>query len=92
MSFLGRKVDRERGQGLMEYALILVLVGVVVFMVLYTLGPTVADLFSNIVCGVKYGREAYVGGVEDAAPICVSVVRGDDGEIVDGDGDILGEF
>ncbi len=40
---------RERGQGLVEYALILVLVAVVVIAVLTLLGPAVGNVFSQIV-------------------------------------------
>lgn len=40
---------REEGQGLVEYALILVLVAVVVIVILAVLGPTIGDVFSNIV-------------------------------------------
>jgi pilus assembly protein Flp/PilA len=39
----------NKGQGLVEYALILVLVAVVVIVVLAILGPTVGNMFSNIV-------------------------------------------
>ena len=39
---------REEGQGLVEYALILVLVAVVVIVVLAVLGPLVANVFSTI--------------------------------------------
>jgi pilus assembly protein Flp/PilA len=38
----------ERGQGLVEYALILVLVAIVVFAVLMLLGPIIANVFSSI--------------------------------------------
>ena len=38
----------ERGQGLIEYALILVLVAIVVFVVLTLLGPTIGNTFSSI--------------------------------------------
>jgi pilus assembly protein Flp/PilA len=40
------------GQGLVEYALILVMVAVVVIVVLTLMGPSVGNMFSNIVCGV----------------------------------------
>ena len=40
---------REKGQGLVEYALILVLVAVVVIAILALLGPAIANIFSNIV-------------------------------------------
>ena len=40
---------REEGQGLVEYALILVLVAVVVIVILVILGPSIGNIFSNIV-------------------------------------------
>ena len=39
---------KEKGQGLVEYALILVLVAVVVIAVLALLGPAIGDVFSQI--------------------------------------------
>jgi pilus assembly protein Flp/PilA len=39
---------QERGQGLVEYALILVLVAIVVFAVLLLLGPIIGNVFSTI--------------------------------------------
>jgi pilus assembly protein Flp/PilA len=39
---------QERGQGLVEYALILVLVAIVVIAALMILGPLVANVFSTI--------------------------------------------
>jgi pilus assembly protein Flp/PilA len=39
----------QRGQGLVEYALILVLVAVVVLVILAVLGPSVGNMFSNVV-------------------------------------------
>jgi pilus assembly protein Flp/PilA len=42
-------VPREEGQGLVEYALILVLVAVVVIVVLSLLGPAIGNVFSNII-------------------------------------------
>jgi pilus assembly protein Flp/PilA len=39
----------RRGQGLVEYALILVLVAVVVIVVLALLGPIIGQVFSNII-------------------------------------------
>jgi pilus assembly protein Flp/PilA len=39
---------KESGQGLVEYALILVLVAVVVFAVLLVLGPVVGNIFTKI--------------------------------------------
>ena len=40
---------KEKGQGLVEYALILVLVAVVVIVILSLLGPAIGNIFSNIV-------------------------------------------
>ena len=39
---------REEGQGLVEYALILVLVAVVVIAILTLLGPSIGNVFSEI--------------------------------------------
>ncbi len=39
---------RERGQGLVEYALILVLVAVVIIAVLAILGPVIGNMFSTV--------------------------------------------
>lgn len=42
-------MPREEGQGLVEYALILVLVAVVVIVILALLGPTIGNIFSNLI-------------------------------------------
>jgi pilus assembly protein Flp/PilA len=39
---------KEKGQGLVEYALILVLIAIVVIVVLTLLGPVIGEVFSNI--------------------------------------------
>jgi pilus assembly protein Flp/PilA len=41
--------SKERGQGLVEYALIMVLVVVIVIVVLAFLGPMVGNMFSSVV-------------------------------------------
>ena len=41
-------LPREEGQGLVEYALILVLIAVVVIAVLALVGPEVRDVFDTI--------------------------------------------
>jgi pilus assembly protein Flp/PilA len=41
-------LPREEGQGLVEYALILVLIAVVVIAVLMLLGPAIGGVFSDI--------------------------------------------
>lgn len=43
---------KEQGQGLVEYALILVLVAVVVIVILALLGPAIGNVFSNIVSNI----------------------------------------
>ena len=43
---------KEKGQGLVEYALILVLVAVVVIAVLTLLGPIIGNVFSTINSGL----------------------------------------
>jgi pilus assembly protein Flp/PilA len=40
---------KEKGQGLVEYALILVLVAVVVIAVLTLLGPIIGNVFTRII-------------------------------------------
>jgi pilus assembly protein Flp/PilA len=44
--------NNERGQGLVEYALILVLVAVVVIAILTLLGPSIGNVFSSITRGI----------------------------------------
>lgn len=39
----------EKGQGLVEYAMILTLVAVVVIVILAVMGPSVGNVFSNVV-------------------------------------------
>lgn len=42
-------LTREDGQGLVEYALILVLVAIIVIAILALLGPAIGNVFSEIV-------------------------------------------
>jgi pilus assembly protein Flp/PilA len=44
-----RKSQSEKGQGLLEYALILVLVALIVIIVLQILGPEIGNVFSQII-------------------------------------------
>ncbi len=39
---------KEKGQGLVEYALIIVLIAIVVIAAMTLLGPTIGDIFSDI--------------------------------------------
>ncbi len=50
---IGRRASQERGQGLVEYALVLVLVAVVVIAILTLLGPQIGNVFSKILCGLN---------------------------------------
>ena len=54
-------LPQEEGQGLVEYALILVLIAVVVIAILLVLGPAVGNVFSSIVFVMSNPRAA--GGV-----------------------------
>jgi pilus assembly protein Flp/PilA len=42
----------EEGQGLVEYALILVLVAIVVIAILVIMGPQIGNIFSRITSGL----------------------------------------
>ncbi len=42
----------QKGQGLVEYALILVLIVIVVIAALFLLGPSVGNLYSNVTEGL----------------------------------------
>lgn len=39
----------EKGQGLVEYALILVMVALIVIVILSLLGPAIGNVFSNVI-------------------------------------------
>lgn len=43
---------KEKGQGLVEYALILVLVAIVVIVILALLGPAIGQVFSDILAAI----------------------------------------
>ncbi len=46
-------LPREEGQGLVEYALILVLVAIVVIAILLLIGPQIANIFSQVTNGLS---------------------------------------
>lgn len=50
---VARAQEREEGQGLVEYALILVLIAVVVIVILGIVGHQVNNVFSNISNGLN---------------------------------------
>jgi pilus assembly protein Flp/PilA len=43
---------REEGQGLLEYAMILILVAMVVILVLVLMGPSIGNFYSNVVANI----------------------------------------
>ncbi len=45
-------LPQEEGQGLVEYALILVLVAIIVIAILAILGPQIGNVFSRITSGL----------------------------------------
>lgn len=49
------KEQREKGQGLVEYALILVLVSVAVIGILVQLGPQISNVFQTVVDNLDVG-------------------------------------
>ncbi|MFZ1396435.1 MAG: hypothetical protein WAS33_06050 [Candidatus Promineifilaceae bacterium] len=59
--------NRKDGQGLVEYALILVLVAVIVIAILTLLGPQVGNVFSRVVHGLD-GASATGGGGGGGGP------------------------
>lgn len=48
-------LNSESGQGLVEYALVLVLVAIVVIAILTLLGPQIGQVFSNVMNGLEGG-------------------------------------
>jgi pilus assembly protein Flp/PilA len=50
---LGRPRFAQEGQGMVEYALILVLVSIVVIVILLTMGNQILNVFSNVVAALN---------------------------------------
>ena len=46
-------LTRQEGQGMVEYALILVLVSIVVIVILLTMGKQIENVFSNVVVALS---------------------------------------
>jgi pilus assembly protein Flp/PilA len=40
---------KERGQSLLEYGLIIILVAIIVIIVIYLFGPAIGNMYSNII-------------------------------------------
>ena len=68
---------KQRGQALVEYALILILISVVCVVVLVTQGVTVGHMFSNVVCGFgNCAPPADVTPTPTPTPYCNGECRG----------------
>ena len=64
-------VPRDDGQGLVEYALILVLVSIVVIAILTLLGPTIGNVFSGTITRVWERCPPVLAGEQrDHTPRC----------------------
>ena len=61
-----KRMKQPNGQGLVEYALILVLVAVIVIAILTLLGPQVGNVFSRVVDGLGGATTANGGGGKPA--------------------------
>ncbi len=46
------RISAHEGQGLLEYALILILVAMIVFVILAVMGPSLGNLYSNIISSI----------------------------------------
>ena len=53
-----KSLSKEKGQGLVEYGFIIVLVAVIVLAVLLILGPIIGDTFSEVTS--EFERVSYV--------------------------------
>lgn len=58
----------QKGQGLVEYALILVLVAIVSVVILALLGPAVGNVFSNVITNLGGSTVAVAGSNPTSAP------------------------
>lgn len=59
---IGKYVKSEKGQGMVEYGLIIALIAVVVVVALTPLGTTIRDMFSKIAESFKPGTSGTTGG------------------------------
>jgi pilus assembly protein Flp/PilA len=52
-SLQARLEDRERGQGMVEYGLIIAAVAIAVIVALFALGPKIGSMFSSTAASLK---------------------------------------
>jgi pilus assembly protein Flp/PilA len=78
-----KHLSREEGQGLVEYALILVLVAILVIAILLLLGPVIGNVFSNVTAvllnpgsgsGGGGGSASTITGVSQGTPFGVFTI------------------
>lgn len=50
---LERRASMEVGQGLVEYAMLMILVGLAVMALLVLLGPAIGNMFENIINNIR---------------------------------------
>lgn len=56
MNYVSLKLKEEKGQGMVEYALLVALIAVVVIVALVALGPVIADKFTEIQTELETAR------------------------------------
>jgi len=61
--------SRQTGQGMVEYALILVLVSIVVIVILLTVGQQLQQVFSNVTCALTGAAHMGQGGCATGVPV-----------------------
>lgn len=44
-----KDLNKQRGQSILEYALIIILVAIIVIIVIYLFGPAIGNMYSNII-------------------------------------------
>lgn len=79
MKSLSSRNKNQRGQGLVEYALILALVGIVVIAVLIMLGPSIGNVFgrvNNSVSKTGSGSAATVSAPATSIPPTTNLANG----------------
>jgi pilus assembly protein Flp/PilA len=53
LGFQARLAERERGQGMVEYGLIVAAIAIAVIVALFALGPKISDMFSSTGASLK---------------------------------------
>lgn len=71
---VNNRLHWEKGQGLVEYALILVLVAIVVIVILATMGPAIGDAYCGIIVelGSACSGGHYYNSAGEATAACTS--------------------